>query len=368
MKKILLIVVCILLVIHGYRTANDAGIFRSVEQTKGYEQCVAYDVIGAEDLSIDHASGIAYIAAEDRHAYMAGTAAYKNKDYESSKEDYPNGAIWTLDLKDPTSVPVKLKMDIEGAFHPHGISLLFSDIDSADKGRAVELYVINHKNASESEVSIFTILPSGSLSLRRRVSYPELISPNDITVFAQDQFFASNDHGYPRLGIMEVLEDYLGLPLSSISYFDGSTGSIVIDGLRYANGLTLSKDLKTLYVAETTKRVVSRFDQNGKMSDWAFKDSINVNSNVDNLEWSDDGYLMIGSHPKIFDFVAHAKDTSKHSPSEVIRVNVEGEVMTYESIYLNSGEQISGSSVASSYQNQLLIGPVIDDHFIRCKI
>jgi len=368
MKKIILTVVIVLLAIHGYRTANDAGIFRSVEQTKGFEQCVAYDVVGAEDLSIDHISGIAYIAAENRHGFMAGTDAYKNEDYEVAKKDYPNGAIWTLDLNDPNSSPVQLDMDIEGAFHLHGISLLFSDINSADKGRAIELYVVNHKNARQTEISIFTILPSGALSLRRRVSYPELISPNDITVFAQDKFFVSNDHGNPRLGIMEVLEDYLGLPLSSISYFDGSKGSIVIDNLRYANGLTLSKDLKTLYVAETTKRVVSRFDQNGTMSDWTFRDSINVNSNVDNLEWSDSGHLMIGSHPKIFDFVAHAKDTSKHSPSEVIRLDVTGETMTYESIYLNSGEQISGSSVASSYKDQLLIGPVIDDHFIRCKM
>jgi len=368
MKKIIVPLVLVLVSIQLYRTATDAGIFRSVEQTKDFQQCVEHSITGAEDLSIDQVTGIAYISAEDRRGYMDGTDAYLSEDYESSKEDYPNGAIWTLDLNDPNSVPVKMKMDIEGAFHPHGISLLFSEPDSPEGGRAIELYVVNHKNASHHEISVFNITEEGSLTLRRRITYPELISPNDIVVYAQDQFFVSNDHGYPRLGIMEAIENYVGMPWSSVSYFDGNEGHLVIEGLRYANGLAISEDAKTLYVAETTRRQISRYDRGASMSEWTLKDSLNVKSNVDNLEWTDDGDILIGSHPKIFDFLAHTKDTSKPSPSEVIRVNIKGETMSYESIYLNSGEAISGSSVAAGYKDQMLIGPVIDDHFLRCKI
>jgi len=44
-----------------------------------------------------------------------------------------------------------------------------------------------------------------------------MISPNDVVAVAPDQFYVTNDHGYPH-GFMLTLEDYLQLPASSLLY------------------------------------------------------------------------------------------------------------------------------------------------------
>jgi arylesterase/paraoxonase len=41
---------------------------------------------------------------------------------------------------------------------------------------------------------------------------------------------------------------------------------------------------------------------------------------------------------------------------------------TVQEIYLNDGENLSGSSVAAVLKDTLLIGSVFDDHFLLCKM
>ena len=37
-------------------------------------------------------------------------------------------------------------------------------------------------------------------------------------------------------------------------------------------------------------------------------------------------------------------------------------------VYMNMGDELSGSSVASVYNNMLLIGAVFEDHFLLCHL
>lgn len=359
MKKAILLVVLVLLVVQGARISQDAGIFRSVDTTVEYGVCEPMlGPVGAEDITIDPVAKVAYISADDRRATFN----------DPNMGAYPSGAIWRLDLTKPDSQAVKLDIDMIGDFHPHGISLRFSDIESSDQGRAIELYAVSHIKPQQHEVVVFSILDSGELKLRRRITYPELISPNDLVVVGKDQFFASNDHGNPPHTIMSFLEDYLGLPMSSISYFDGVQGHIVISGLRYANGLALSEDQESLYVAETTAGRISRYKQVRDRLVWALDERLEVGMGVDNFEWDGKGHLLNAGHPKLFDFQAHMKDASALSPSQVVRIDVQSEPMTYETIYLNKGEALSGASVGAKWQDSLLVGSVFEPHFLRCKV
>jgi hypothetical protein len=359
MKKIILASVLFLMAFQLFNIANDAGVFRSVGEEIGLSKCIAVPgPVGAEDITIDRVSKLAYISADDRRQAFL----------DADLSDYPNGGIWVLDLSKPDSKPVQLDLKMKDVFHPHGIALRFSDPDSIDKGRAIELYAVNHKDMQTHEITVFTIQPSGQLKLRRRISYPQLISPNDIIVAGKDRFFVTNDHGNPRHTPMELIEDYLGLPLSSVSYFDGEKGQLVIKNIRYPNGLALSKDQQTLYVAQTTANLVSRYHRGEDMTTWSFNDSVHVDSAVDNLEWDGQGRLLTGSHLRIFDFVAHMEDENNPSPSEVIRVDVSADTMTYERLYRNSGEEISGSSVAAQLGSEMLIGSVFESFFLRCQM
>jgi len=341
-----------LIIIQGFRVITSSGLAISIDPVS-LEHCdTLVGPVGAEDITIDHVNQLAYIGADDRRAYLV--------DGQPIQE---NGAIWVLDLKHAEAQAIKLKTSMPGVFHPHGIALRKNL-----KGEALELYVVNHIDTKNHEIDVFEITQPGVLSFNRRIRFPEMVSPNDLVVVGKDRLFVSNDHASTQHTLMQKMEDYLGLPMSSVVFFDGEKGHIVIDGLRMANGIALSSDQETLYVAETLARQVSRYRQVATLRDWQYQDSVSVEFGVDNLEWGEQGQLLTAGHPKVFDFLAHLNDRSKNAPSEVASIDVSGEIMRAETLYLNSGEQISGASVAAQSGKTLLIGPVIDERFLRCKL
>lgn len=357
----LLLVVLVLITFHAIQISKDAGVFRSVEENQSFGQCHKLEgPIGAEDITIDHVRNLAYISADDR----------RNAFLDKHLKSYENGGIWVLDLTNPTSEPRKLDIKMKTPFHPHGIALRFeskkNDKGELVQGRAIELYAVNHIDMQTHEIDVFTILQNGDLKLRRRIPFPELISPNDIVVVGKDRFFVSNDHGNPRHTVMELVEDYSGIGLSSVVYFDGEQGHFVINGLRYTNGLALSADQKTLYVAETTANQVSRYMRGQDIKTWHLVDTLYIPMAVDNLEWLGSKHLLTAGHPKIFEFTAHMKDENHSAPSQAFKIDVSGESMKAESIYYDNGDMISGTSVASISDNQLLLGSVFEPYALRC--
>ena len=156
--------------------------------------------------------------------------------------------------------------------------------------------------------------------------------------------------------------------MASVSYFDGVQGHIVISGLRLANGLALSKDKKSLYVAETTAGRIARYKQGSSLLEWTLDERLDVAMGVDNFEWDGEEHLLNAGHPKLFAFQAHMKDAQALSPSQVIRINVASKPMQYETVYLNDGKDLSGASVAAKWQDKLLIGSVFEPHILRCAV
>jgi len=350
-----LIVVFVLIIFYqGNRITRDTGVFTSINP-QAYGQCKKVNgPQGSEDITIDQKRKVAFISAGN------GREVFDNYRIGNTGK-IASGNIWLLDLSDSNSEALKLNVEINGPFHPHGIDLL--QMYNGER----ELYVVNHPSFYEHEILIFTVDQKHNLTLKRRISYPELISPNDIRAIKSDQFFVTNDHGSPRSSAMYKIEDYLGLSRTSVTYFDGSKGSFVITGLKSANGITLSEDQQTLYVSEATARRVTRFERGDTIKDWNKIDSIFVDSAVDNLEWDDQNKLLTGAHPKLFDLLKHAVDPAHLSPSHVLRINVDSTPMTFETLYMNEGEELSGSSVGAMLNGELLIGSVMETHFLRCN-
>ncbi len=338
----------------GWRISRDAGVFTPVDQV-AYGSCRAMNgPAGSEDLNIDAINRVAFVSA------LNARAAFES--FESGDDSaVANGDIWLLDLADPDSQPVALNVDIGSRFFPHGIDLLHLP----DGGR--ELYVVNHPSRDDHEIVVFTIEPDHQLTLKQIVRYPELISPNDIKAIASDRFFVTNDHGYPQSSFMARVEEYLGMSWSSVSYYDGEQGSLVIEGLKSANGIELSADQNTLFVGEALGRSIKRFSRGANLSDWTFKERMDAGTAVDNLVWGEDGRLLAGAHPKIFAFLGHAADPEALSPSHVIAVDLTSQPAAVETIYMNDGAELSGSSVAAMLDGELLIGSVFEPHFLRCK-
>ena len=303
-KRSLIIVSALVLtitVIQGYRMVESLGLMHQGEPHFSGQCEAVYGVVGAEDITIDQAHKYAYISADDRRATRANQAV--------------SGGIYGLDLSSPGASPVLLTAAFSEDFHPHGISLY--------KNQAGErsLFVINHLSRGPDQVEIFDIKDVDDLVHRSSITYPALIAPNDLVAVGPSQFYVTNDHAYPPGHMMQMVENYLGLALSSVSYFDGAKGSLVASGFRYANGIAISPDLKTLYVAEVTGRKVTIFDRDLSSAALSKRGEIPINSGADNLEWDETGNLWLGAHPRLLDFAAHSQDSGNISPSQVIKIN-----------------------------------------------
>lgn len=335
-----------LLAFLGFRTIRDSGLLFKVEPTfTGTCQAIT-GISGGEDITIDRHSGIAYISADNRWAALAGTPL--------------QGKIFALQADDQTVQPVDLTPGLPFSFHPHGISLYHA----ADG--EIRLFVINHREDGTEQVEIFRVNGLQPLQHLESITYPALISPNDLVATGKQSFYSTSDHGFPRHHLMQTVENYLGLPLAKVTYYDGSQGKVVADGLRYANGITISPDGNTLYVAEVIARRMRVFSI-GEQPDIVTETRVvPVGTGLDNLEWGDDGYLWTGAHPKLFDFVAHVSDPEALSPSHVVRINPAD--FSVSTVYLNDGRELSGSSVATIAGKTLLIGPVFEHHLLRCQM
>lgn len=330
-----------------------AGQFRSIE-ARGDVQCTAIGgVVGAEDIAVDLARGQAFISIDDRRALMAGQPV--------------RGRIALLDLSAAQPVPVDITPPAPEVLHPHGISLW---IDPVTKARS--LFVVNHVEGGlnaigVSRVEIFDVADDGKLSHRAGVLDPEMNSPNDVLAVGPDRFYASNDHG-SRTSLGLMAENYLQLPRANVVYFDGKALRVVADGIRFANGLGLSADGSRLYVAETTGFAVRTYARDAASGALRLLSSTPVPNGVDNIDMAPDGSLWIAGHPHLLDFVAHAGDASKLSPSEVLRLTPQGDGLAVETVLTDPGNLISASSVAAvAGPKRFLVGAVFEEKILDCR-
>jgi arylesterase/paraoxonase len=202
LKKITIALLVVVLLAGCYFLSimYSTGFFRKIENRAYGSVLKEIPLFGAEDMTVDYASGIMFISSFDRVASVGG--------------ENPTGGIYILDLKSDDLVLVRLDDGLGKGFHPHGISLL--KIDSA----TYRLWVVNHQNGNHT-IELFEFIGKDHLAHLRTYSDPLIISPNDVVAINQEQFYFTNDHGKTE-GVGLLAENYLGLPYSGVVYFDGN--------------------------------------------------------------------------------------------------------------------------------------------------
>ena len=342
MKKYIALSVLLIVIFFISSTLYDAGVFKSIKNHSQLEDVRTYrNIYGPEDLDVDMEKGLLFISSTDRWKLNAGI---ENED-----------GIYLLDLK-KDSVPYRLATTLNKEFHPHGISYLHSNNEDY-------LFVVNH-NRNGSTIELFQFLNDTLFHIR---SFEDelLVSPNDLIAIDIGSFYVTIDHGSDK-GIMHTLEDYLRLPLSYLVYFDGKEYTKVYDGLNYANGVNISPDGNILYLTETTTGKLSVLERNKNTGALNLLFSKNLKTGLDNITIDASGDLWLAAHPKLFDFVAHAKDSTHYSPSQMLKLHPIGNTdLIVSEIYMDDGSEFSGSSTALYYNDQIFIGQVFDDKIIR---
>ncbi|MBX3420382.1 MAG: SMP-30/gluconolactonase/LRE family protein [Pirellulaceae bacterium] len=331
------------------KTAYDAGEFKSLQPHFAGQKRTITDVVGGEDITIDHARQIAYISADDRQT-------------RARQPDQAVGGIYRLDISDVHAQPVLLKRQPNEPIAPHGISLYQSP--SGDS----HLFVVDHQ-LPEHRILHYVVEPNAGLRLVNTFQDATwMISPNDVVAIDEQRFYFTNDHG-SATGWGKFFEEYLQLSRGSVVYYDGKGYSKVATQIAYANGINTSADASYVYVASPIGKqlIVYRRDQaSGKLEKLR---TVLLGTGVDNIERDTDGNLWVGCHPKLLSFVRHARDTRRLAPSQVLKLTRKGEHdFSVAEVFLDDGSQLSASSVAAVSGSVMLIGPVLDKKLLRCSL
>lgn len=348
-RKAILSVVAIIVVAFGafaVRLLWRAGAFRRIEPHFAGTCRLVKGPVGAEDIAIHPRSNVAYLSASDRRAKDAGRPV--------------PGAIWSYDLNADAAAPVNLTPDAPLWFQPHGISLW------AGENRDV-LFVVNHPPAGTGHprhtVEIFDV-EADRLVHRATLTDPLLVMPNDLVAVGADRFYLTNTHSH-RPGFLQTVETYLQFADARVLFYGPGGFRIALEDLLFPNGINVSPDGRTLYVASVTGLSVLVYDREPKTEKLAARGEIYLGSGPDNIDVDADGNLWIAAHPKLLRVGAHEKDPFELSPSQVLRVSTDGKV---EEIYLDRGDHLSGSSVGAVSGKRLLIGPIFAEGFLDCSM
>lgn len=343
MRKILVSIALLLATMSVFvaHIFTSTGYFRAIVPSDSSRIIQKISVVGAEDIEISREAGFAIISSDDRAARRDGNMA--------------QGALYFLDLKLENSAPISLTNSFDKPFFPHGISML--QLDSTN----YRLWVVNHFDNKHS-IEVFD-LNGTNLTHINTIMNESLVSPNDIVALDKERFYFTNDHGNTsKIGLL--VENYLGLRISNVVYFDGVEYKEVADGIAYANGINYDSDRNLLFVASPRDFLVKVYGRE-PTGELKFVEDIIANTGVDNIEFDESGNLWIGCHPNLLRFSAYSQGKVATSPSEIIKIEYIG-LGDYkvESLYIENGENMSASTVAVPFQDRIYLGNVMDNQML----
>jgi len=340
--RIALMVVILILIYVGYIFVS-TGFFRSIEPK--------FDGVILEKIALPGAEDI-MVSRVDSFALISSTARTLRP---TDKEQI--GGLFLIDLKKKGFVPIPLTSAIGRPFAPHGISYFKKDslyqvmaINHTLKGHAIEVFELHNT----------------MLTPIKTLTDSTMVSPNDLVMIDENRFYFTNDHRHTA-GYKRLAEDYLGLSLSNVVYFDGTTYNEVASGIAYANGINYDPKRNLLYVASVRDFLVKVFMVNpdGSLS---FIEDIPCGTGVDNIELDASGDLWIGAHPNLLRFQAYSAGKRDIAPSEIIKIvyRKQGDY-SIATMYLEDGQDMTGASVATTFGDLIFTGNVMDDEFLVLK-
>ncbi|GAA4271342.1 SMP-30/gluconolactonase/LRE family protein [Aquimarina gracilis] len=338
-KRISLVIV-LLIITYALYTLISTGYFRTIENQFKGTIVKKIPLPGAEDITISYLDSFALISSTKRLIYPP------------TQEE--QGGLYFMDLKGKSFSTKHLTESYNKPFAPHGISMIKKD-------SVYTIMAVNHTTKRHS-IEVFRF-DGQQISHVKSLTDPSMISPNDLVLIDNNRFYFTNDHGYTE-GVGKFLEEYGGLSVSNVIYYDGKTFKEVANGIAYANGINFDPKRKLLFVASPRGFLIKVYNvrKNGSLD---FIEDISCNTGVDNIEIDQYGNLWSGAHPNLLRFKAYAKGKKDTAPSEIIKIKYAGKNnYKVEKVYVEDGSIMSGSSVATSFGNLVITGNVMDDEFL----
>ncbi len=346
-------------------------------------------VRGIEDIAVDAAAGIAYLAADDRFAVEAAA--------REQRETLPQGGVYALSAEQVAAGWPSLRLaDRARAFsaghdlHPQGI-----DLERTGDG-PVRLHMVNRRRlrtpdggwrtapvietfelgAADAGMGTAAEDPAPPLLHRRRLEHPLICRPNDVAGLGDGRLLVSNDHGWCRPpGLW--LEDALALRRANLVAVIASgsggapTARLAAAGIGFANGLAAAPGRPEVLAAATRERAVRVYDRADLLDAGAGpaepRRRLGLEAAPDNLGWAPDGRLVVAVHPSLLRLAAYRKrwPGTKGAPSRVVALSLaDGR---REILYDDpDGRLLSAATTAAVLGSHLLVGSVADAGLVVC--
>ena len=296
---------------------------------------------GVEDATTDPVSGLAWLSSLDRRGRKNGEVRGEIKSFD------PDNPLDPASWRDRTG-------GVPAVFEPLGIDV-YAD------GQTHRLFVVNE---ADNSVLIYTITGQGDLALIDTLHDARLTSPNEIVAVGPRSFYVSNSTASGFDSVFSGLEFLAGLGNGSILFYDGNSWSEAARGLKFANGLAVSPDGGSLYVAEMGSKLIRAYDRDTRFGTLQPARIIRLDSFPDNLTWGANGKLLAGAIPKPLQFAAHLRSKEETAPSKLFRIDPSSG--TVETLYLDDGTRLSGLTVGARIGGKFLLGSFAENKFLLC--
>lgn len=323
----------------GLNALNSFNYFSTVEREFEGQCAPVSGIVGPEDIKIDAGERRAFISSADRRALET------------------RGAIHVFDLGNPLAESGwrDRTMGAPEVFRPLGIDYFEEDGER-------RLFVVNEANAS---IELFDVDANGDLAHIETFAERRLTSPNNVVAVGPRSFYVTNDVGPGRDSIVAKAHFLARTGSGQILYHDGVVWRMVAEGLRFANGIDVSPDGETLYAAETSGMAVRVYNRDIVTGALAPSRQITLHAAPDNLNADEAGDIWIAALPKPLDVPKLDANPEALAASEVIRLGPGGSMQT---VYRDTGEELSAATVGARLGDKLLIGALYDKKFLICEL
>lgn len=332
------------------REANTAPLYAAGEcrRLSLIDAATGAEVVGAEDLAYDAATGTLFISAYDRRAVEGSIRRRATVLPEGGLYGAPLDAL--LAAVEPLSLLSLIDSEeVSGGLRPHGISF-----DSA----ARRLSVINRGykltgGGWRRSVSILSI-KDGAVEKSAHAAH---CAANDLAGVG-DKFFVSFDH--QTCGWRAGVEDVVGARSGGVETDDGLSA---YGGVRHANGVAALSDGRLVLAATRDKALLLLSKSENELE---LQKRIRLPGAPDNPSASADGRVVVAVHPNLLSIGLARRLGIGNAGSRIVRADPDRGNVTL--LYDDpNAAQFSAASAAIEVDGALIAGSALDSGLLVCR-
>jgi len=246
-------------------------------------------------------------------------------------------------------------------FAPHGIDLfevnqnlwLVFAVNHRSDQDYVEMFEWKNPNEGNLKLDYYNSVSVTQLGIQGQI--------NDVTIMSRDSFYVTNDKFYnPVIG---RTGHYLGIPFCKIVYWNKGKSYDVSSGYVEPNGVARSPSGERLFFTDPMADAFYEFKINTKDGSLTLVNSLILPTSPDNINVISENEMLIGCHVRLHDlFVYFTNPEHLTTASHIIRVFREdlNSEWKFETVFMDDGSLIKGSSAAVYNGKTLYIGTVIE--------